>query len=286
MTLSVKSLRLRGLETAWWQSEAASKSAPVLFFLHGFPDTPQTWDRQTEYFSGRFLVIAPYARGAGRSEPGRSLSRYREEATTLDLLQILKHVDPKGKRPVFLVGHDLGAVAAWNLAPLLGERLKGLVIINGLSLSQMFARRKKLKQHLKSWYIYAFQIPKVPEFLAARFQEPCLRLAHTLGRLPEAHRPSLDEPLAGSLPHYRAFAREFPWLGRRSAVKLSAKVLVLWGSEDAFLLPPTLDELTPYAASPESRVLPGNHWIHRERAREVNETLDRFFAAQVPGMAP
>ncbi len=275
--MKTRSLRLRGLETAWMEGDAPSKKAPILCFLHGFPDTPATWDRQMEFFGKRHQVIAPYARGAGPSEPAKQLDRYRENSTSLDLLQILKAVDPSGKREIRLVGHDLGAVAAWNLAPLLGDRLKAMAIVNGLSLVQMFSRKGTLKQHLKSWYIYAFQIPKIPEFLAKRFPGPSLRLAHAIGRLGEKDRPQFDETLEGSLPHYRAYAREFPFLGRRRPVKVMAPVLVLWGSEDAFLLPPTWNELTPYAAHPVSRVIQGNHWIHREKAKEVNQALERFF---------
>ncbi len=275
--MKTKSLRLRGLETGWLEGDAPTKTAPILCFLHGFPDTPSSWDRQLTYFSDRHQVIAPFARGAGSSEAAPTLDRYREGSTTLDLLQILKAVDPSGKREIRLVGHDLGAVAAWNLAPLLGDRLKGMAIVNGLSLVQMFRRRTRVKQLMKSWYIYAFQIPRLPEFLARRFPESCLRLAHTIGQLPVADRPEIEGLMDGSLPHYRAFAREFPWLGRRQTTKLEAPVLVLWGSEDAFLLPPEWNELTPYTAHPTSRVIQGNHWVHRERAADVNEALERFF---------
>lgn len=275
--MRTKSLRLRGLETAWLEGDAPKKDAPILLFLHGFPDTPASWDRQMKHFSDRYQVIAPFARGAGSSEVAPTLDRYREGSTTLDLLQILKAVDPSGKRDIRLVGHDLGAVAAWNLAPLLGRRLKAMAIVNGLSLMQMFQRKRRLKQMMKSWYIYAFQIPRVPEFLARRFPESCLRLAHAIGRLPVADRPEIEVPIDGSLPHYRAFAREFPWLGRRETTKLQAPVLVLWGSEDAFLLPPKWEELTRYSAWPTSRVIQGNHWVHREKAEEVNQALERFF---------
>lgn len=273
-----KSLRLRGLDTAWLEEDAPSADAPILVFLHGFPDTPASWDRQMAHFASRHQVIAPFARGAGSSEEAPTLDRYREGSTTLDLLQILKAVDPTGKRDVRLVGHDLGAVAAWNLAPLLGDRLKAMVIVNGLSLVQMFRRKGRLRQQMKSWYIYAFQIPKVPEFFARRFPESCLRLAHAIGKLPQTDRPEIAEPLHGSIPHYRAFAREFPWLGSRPTTKLKAPVMLLWGSEDAFLVPPKWDELTPYTALPVSRVIQGNHWVHREKAAEVNQALDRFFS--------
>lgn len=280
--MKTRSLPLRGLQTAWVEGAPPSKNAPILCFLHGFPDTPATWDRQMEHFADRYHVIAPFARGAGESEPAPTLDRYREGSTTLDLLQILKEVDPAGKREIRLVGHDLGAIAAWNLAPLLGDRLKAMAIVNGLSLVQMFHRRGRWQQQLKSWYIYAFQIPKLPELIAKKFPGPALRLAHAIGRLKEADRPEMDGPPHGALPHYRAYAREFPWLGRRRPVKLSAPVLVLWGSEDAFLLPPRWEELTPYAAHPVSRVLAGNHWIHREKAKEVNQALDRFFSGEEP----
>lgn len=279
--MNTRSLCLRGLQTAWLEGGLSSINAPILFLLHGFPDTPTTWEYQFAHFEKDFQIVAPYARGVGPSESAADLERYAESSTTLDLLQILQEVDPTGKRDVYLVGHDLGVVAAWNLAPLLGERLKAMVVVNGLSLVQMFARRGRIRQHLKSWYIYVFQIPRLPEFLARRFPKPCLAVAHTLGGLPKDRRPTGDEPFYGSVAHYRAFAREFPWLGSREPVKIAAPVLVLWGSEDRFLLPPTWDELTPFTSRPVSRVIPGNHWIHRERAAEVNEAMDRFFAEGV-----
>jgi pimeloyl-ACP methyl ester carboxylesterase len=64
----------------------------------------------------------------------------------------------------------------------------------------------------------------------------------------------------------------------RQLPRLRTPVLLLWGSRDAFLLPPTAEEWEPFAADVTTRILPAGHWIHRERAAEVNRLIDDFFA--------
>ena len=46
------------------------RDAPVLIFLHGFPESHRTWRHQIAHFSDRFRCIAPDQRGyRGSSKP-------------------------------------------------------------------------------------------------------------------------------------------------------------------------------------------------------------------------
>jgi pimeloyl-ACP methyl ester carboxylesterase len=269
----------RGLETAWLES--GSPGSPILLLLHGFPDSPLTWEAQVAHFATRFQVIRPYARGAYPSAAARSLARYGTQAGALDLLQILGQIDPLGERKVFCVGHDLGAVHAWAVASLLGSRLQRLVLVNGMGLPTMLTRWTRVRQHLKSWYIYGMQVPGLAELALQVAPHRMLRLAHQLGALPVEKRLSpirIREWTLHPLRQYRQFVREIPTTAMRQLPRLRTPVLLLWGSRDAFLLPPTAEEWEPFAADVTTRILPAGHWIHRERAAEVNRLIDDFFA--------
>ena len=172
----------RGLPTGWLES--GNPTGPILFCLHGFPDDPTIWDRQAEAFKNDFQILRPFARGISPSEPSSVLSRYSTKAFALDCLSILKQIDATGKRPVVLLGHDLGAAHAWQLAPLLGPRLKGLVIFNGASLPQMAKRLRSSRQILKSWYIFAMQIPWLPETVFRYGAKPMAKITQRLTPLP------------------------------------------------------------------------------------------------------
>jgi pimeloyl-ACP methyl ester carboxylesterase len=176
---------------------------------------------------------------------------------------MLQHIDPAGHKKIICVGHDLGAVHAWNLSQCISHRLKALIVLNGLSVAQMVKRLKLPAQHLKSWYIYLMQVPYLPEIF--------LRNVPKLKGLPV---PPINQ--------YRAFVREAPEVFRRAHKKVQSPVLVVWGERDPFLMVPTLDEFTPYAFSPTVRIIEGRHWIHREKKDEVNQIVDRFLEEKAP----
>lgn len=279
--LPLRRMRLRGLETAWLQSE--SQDRPILMMFHGFPDSPTTWREQIREFGKDFEIVAPFARGTSPSLYSRETRRYGMKSHLVDHLQILRQVDPAQQRRVYCLGHDLGAVHAWNVARHIPHRLGGLAIINGVSLEQMAHRLLTPRQALKSWYIGAFQVPQLPEFLVARWAGSLLRFARRLG----AHAPEAIESegyarqvMLHSLNQYRAMLREAPeaaW-STRKLPRIDAPVLLLWGHEDRFLIPPHHDEISPYARRFQIRILRGNHWLHRDQAAEVNRHLRNFLS--------
>lgn len=269
--------KFRGLKTGWW--EAGSTNNPVMLFLHGYPDSPETWEFQLEHFRKRFYCIVPFSRGAGISQKSSRQQRYGSCSQALDILQLLQTIPIERGRPVYLVGHDLGAVHAWNVAPLLGAQLKGVVLINGLGMRPMLGRLNMLSQHRKSWYIYGMQVPYLPELLLRLSPERFLNLAHRLGKLPQGRRLN-ETQVEGCLVHtinqYRAFVREIPEALRVHPRRLSCPILVLWGNADAFLTVPRETEWDDLATSVTVRLLPAGHWVHRERYEDVNRLLGDF----------
>lgn len=280
MDAQIRRREFRNLKTAWL--DVGPSEAPILLFLHGYPDSADTWSFQVDHFKSKYHVVCPFSRGTGGtegSEASDSVERYSQNALALDTLQILESIDPTQKRPIVIVGHDLGVVTAWNLAPLLKERLRGLILMNGLNLHQMLMRAGDPTQLLKSWYIYLINIPYLSEFVATHFSKKVLKLAYDMGGLPSNLREVPEDPsrnLIAPMNQYRAFAREIPKTLRHKPLKIKCPTLVIWGKNDAFLVPPTLDELEPYTNEVTVRILDANHWVHRERNDEVNSLVETF----------
>jgi pimeloyl-ACP methyl ester carboxylesterase len=285
----VRRARLRGLETAW--REAGPENAPVLLCLHGYPDSPAVWEAQEQAFADRYRVVAPYARGASPSEPADDLGRYGRDAVALDCLGILEQVDPTGTREVVLMAHDLGVVQACHLAPLLGARLRAVILFNGLSLPMMVRRLRRPGQVLRSWYIWAILAPgRVVDRLTSRFPRTALHLVRRLADAPPAsdeEKAAAPAALTAPLAQYRALARELWRASRERAPRVTAPVLVLWGTHDPFLLPPTENEWATFGSDVTIRFLEGGHWLFKEKPVAVNAICREFLdsprgAATVP----
>lgn len=277
MNSHLRKRELRNLKTSWL--EYGDKEAPIFLMLHGYPDSPDSWEFQVEFFENKYHVICPYIRGALPSSRAEDLSRYSPDSIALDFLQILETIDPEQKRKITLLGHDFGAAHAWTLAPMLGKRLERMIVINGLSLAQMLRRWKRPKQFLKSWYVYPMMLPYLPEFFASHFSKPLLNFAYNLGGLPQEKRPERHNPerhIVEPINQYRAFILEALKGRGKEFTQVHAPTLVLWGKKDAFLLPPTVNELEPFTSELTVRILDGNHWIHREKASEVNHLIEKF----------
>lgn len=277
--LSVK--RIRGLQTGWLS--AGDPDKPILFFIHGYPDTPESWDLQIAYFAKNYHVVAPYARGARPSDSTTSIKRYSLDATCLDHLDVLLTVDPSMKRKVVIVGHDMGGPQAWRLGPLLGNRLAGMVIINSLAIEQMTQRlRGSLSQRRKSWYFAPFLSALFRDHWIKKNPGRLLLKAHEKANLAPKLRPAIAKTVPGvvhPVNHYRAFLPDLiKGLYRKPAV-LHKPVLVLWGNQDPFLEIMQRDEMKLVCSDATIRILEGSHWLHREKSETVNELMDEFLCS-------
>lgn len=278
--MKLNSIYSRGLQTGWAEACDGDKKKPILLCFHGFPDDPISWDAQIKYFAKKWHVVAPYSRGVGRSEPcSNQLQRYSPESAVLDAADILNHIDPNKEKDVYVMGHDLGVVLAWSWARSYESRTKGLIMIGGFNLEQMCRRLSWPRQHLKSWYIYMMQIPGFANTLLSALPKPMQKLATILGDRPEAYTTLSGAELAQGVYQYRAFSRKIKTALQPTKRKLKVPVLSIWGSEDAFLLPPTQTELNKDAHDVTIRVLTGNHWIHREKPELVNSLIEEFLNA-------
>ncbi|MCX6119950.1 MAG: alpha/beta hydrolase [Proteobacteria bacterium] len=276
---------IRGLKTSWIEfsnSDTSKLEAPIVMFCHGFPDGPEAWSAQLEFFKEKFHIVAPYVRGCIHSEPASSVERYSEDSILLDHLEILQHVDPSGMRTVNVIGHDLGVVHALNLTRALGARMGKLIVINGTDTNMFSERVKNTAQMRKSWYMGLMQIPLLPELMVQYAPRSCSWIANEIGRLPQHLRQQDSKLFAkktlGPLNQYRAFASLVlkPKKTKSVEKRIDRPVLILWGRDDGFLEPPTTAEWELVVAKPVIRILEGGHWVHREASDTVNPIILDF----------
>ncbi|MEM6585597.1 MAG: alpha/beta hydrolase, partial [Pseudomonadota bacterium] len=102
--------------------------APVLIFLHGFPESHRTWRHQIRHFSDRYRCIAPDQRGYRQSSKPQEVSAYEPSQLIGDVFLL---ADALGIASFTIVGHDWGGAIAWGVA-LAGQhaRVNRAVIAN------------------------------------------------------------------------------------------------------------------------------------------------------------
>src|ERR1700712_5341507 len=102
--------------------------APLLVFLHGFPEAAFVWDATLEHFGDRYRCVAPNLRGFGPSSAPAEVEAYRVKHLMSDLAALIQEL---GGGPLeALIAHDWGGAVAWTFAALNPSALKRLVIIN------------------------------------------------------------------------------------------------------------------------------------------------------------
>lgn len=278
--LELKSARIRGLKTAWLDN--GNEGRPVLLFIHGYLDTPATWEEQAPAFASGYRLLAPFARGVGESEPPADRRRYGAHSILLDHLEILRLADPQGRRPVHVVGHDVGGVHAWMLASHPNPSLKTVTILNSAHPKQYLRRMLWPRQLFKSWYLGAFQIPYVSEAALWLFRKEIFKVLESEGWRPPAGEMSLKDfegAAVNAMNQYRQFARDIPHFLREKSAPTATPVLVISSEEDRYLETPSTTEFADIAKDVTIRVVRGKHWIHREQPERINRLLAEFWSA-------
>lgn len=267
---------------------AGEPGAPLMLFLHGFPEFWAAWRVPMAHFAARgWLCVAPDQRGYNLSDKPQAVEAYRLQHLVADALAIAAHYT-SGR--FVLVGHDWGGALAWAVAIGEPQRLARLVILNAPH-PYLFWRELTANpaQRRASAYMNFFRRPEAARVLA---ENDYARLAAALGHLPQAWRAQLLEAwsrpgaLAGALNWYRASPLHPPADGDPGAAKLAlvpqdfivrVPTLVLWGEQDSALLTGCLEGLE--ALVPELdlvRVPDATHWIVHEKPQLVCREIERF----------
>ncbi len=261
----------------------------LVVLLHGFPECWYSWRHQLKALGRRFRVVAPDMRGYNLSDkPGR-VEDYRMPRLVDDVTGLIRHF---GAREAAVVGHDWGGAVAWAVAQYYPDYVWKLASLQTPP-PAIWGKNLTLKQLLRSWYMFFFQLPSIPEWWIGR--DDFAGLAKTLratsrpGTFTDADievlKAALREPgaLTAAINYYRANLRAFLSRGFgerqiRPRERVRVPTLYIYGERDFAIVPETVAGVADYVDAPytELRLGRSNHWVQQEAPAEVNAALLSF----------
>jgi pimeloyl-ACP methyl ester carboxylesterase len=257
--------------------------APLLLLLHGFPECWYSWRHQLEALANRFHCVAPDLRGYGDTDKpkgGYDLANLAKDAA--ELIRALGH------ERAFVAGHDWGGAITWDLVRRHPGVVEKFAVLN-CPPSEILLRevQRNFRQFRRSWYIYFFQLPFLPERRLTKNEGAIIPRIFLSGatRRDAFHREELTvfresilKPGAarGALAYYRSAHKRKPL--PREPIRVPG--LLLWGKDDPFLgieLTHRVDRLME-APLTKRYIDRCGHWTQQEAPQEVNEALREFLA--------
>jgi pimeloyl-ACP methyl ester carboxylesterase len=256
--------------------------------LHGFPEHSHSWRFQLPMLSTLgYRAWAPNLRGYGNSSRPHGTDAYSIENLMADVAGL---IDASGCRETILLAHDWGAVIAWYFAMRAPRPLQRLVICNvphpGLAVGRKISR----EQLKKSWYIFFFQIPWLPEKLLGRngaraigemMRASAVDKTHFDAAACEVYRRNAAQPgaLTAMINYYRALVLG-GGMARQKAIGypvIGTKTLMVWGEDDVALTKETTYGTDKFVRDLTIRYLPRvSHWVQQEQPEIVNAMIRAF----------
>jgi pimeloyl-ACP methyl ester carboxylesterase len=161
---------------------------PVVL-LHGFPQDSRSWDAVSTLLHTRgYRTIAPDQRGYSPGARPRPRRAYRPAELTQDIVTLIQAA---GQGPVHLVGHDWGAVVAWQVAAVRPDLLRSLTALSVPHPAAFLQAVLTSSQARRSRYMLYFQLPRLPERRLTS-GKPWERFLRSAGMSPKAAARDAD----------------------------------------------------------------------------------------------
>jgi pimeloyl-ACP methyl ester carboxylesterase len=261
----------------------------LAMLLHGFPESSYSWRFQIPLLVKLgYEVWAPNLRGYGHSSKPTDMRDYAIEHLMADVAHLIDQASEG--RPVTLIAHDWGALIAWAFAASNQRPLARLVILNVPHPARLAEELRTWRQLKKSWYVFFFQIPWIPEKLLAAKGARAIGQAFSALAMdqtnfgPEVLQVYRDNALIrGALKsmvnYYRAAAQTtgFRNFTRDKVSAITVPTLMIWGEEDLALGVELTDGYEGLVQDFTLFRLKGvGHWVQQEAPETVNAHLEAW----------
>ncbi|TMD07298.1 MAG: alpha/beta fold hydrolase [Chloroflexi bacterium] len=260
-------------------------AGPLLLLLHGFPDFWFSWRNQIPALAKDHHVVAIDLRGYNESDKPDGVEPYRMRHLCDDVDAV---IDQLGGGRATLVGHDWGGAVAWSYAYSHPEKLDALVILNAPHPATFPRAIRKPPQLFRSWYVFFFQLPRVPEWALTRSRAGAIAGVFKDAARPdqvEVYRSRFLKPgvATAALNYYRATMRGMRDGARQPFHLLEVPTLLIWGENDVALGKELTFGLDRYVKNLRIEYVPGaGHFVHQEQPALVNGLLAEFLAKRKP----
>ncbi|RRS04906.1 alpha/beta fold hydrolase [Aquabacterium soli] len=295
-----------GQEPPWLACRLAGPAdqpdAPLLVFLHGFPEAAFVWDGLLQHFGQHYRCVAPNLRGYEGSFAPADVSAYKAPQILGDFAGLIQSLGGKAHA---VIAHDWGGALAWGLAATAPQLLDKLIILNAPHPGAFLkALRDDPAQQAASSYMNLLRRPEVEARLAAddfammwtffeRFGgagwlTPALRdryrQAWSAPTASTAGLPAASSALTGPLNYYRASPLHPPTSPSDAIhtlqlpdalLRVNVPTRVIWGEADVALPPSLLEGLEAHVPDLRITRLPGlSHWLVHEDPDTVTRALE------------
>lgn len=242
----------------------------IFVLLHGFPETNKSWQETAQILNqAGYRTFAVNQRGYSLMAQPSKRRDYRSSALVEDVNALLDLI----AQPVYLVGHDWGAVVAWDVAQRYPEKIKHLITISVPHKAAYIRSMLMSNQLLKSYYMGLFQLPKIPELLFEKFPKIGLGLLKNTGmteqQLQDFQQDIVTEKrLSPALNWYRGI----PFSSNKNLLKaVTVPTLFIWGKHDAAIGYKSVELNHQYIDAPYKEIImDATHWIPVQNAKELS----------------
>jgi pimeloyl-ACP methyl ester carboxylesterase len=256
---------------------------PLMVMLHGFPEFWYSWRHQIPEFAKDFKVVALDLRGYNDSDKPKDQSAYVMKEFVRDVEGVIKGL---GYDQCILVGHDWGGAIAWNFAYTHPEMVEKLIILNLPHPAKFTQALRTPQQLLRSWYMFFFQLPWLPEFI---LQSSDYQLIETSLKSIAVNKSTITSEdieayknaaakrgaLTAMLNYYRNLFQQN--LLKESWPVLEVPTLMIWGEEDIALGKELTYGTELYVRDFQIKYIPNcSHWVQQEQPELVNQYMREF----------
>jgi pimeloyl-ACP methyl ester carboxylesterase len=250
----------------------------LVLLLHGFPDTPQTWDAVRPALARRgFRAVTPFMRGyAPTSIPADGA--YDADSLGKDVVALIPAL---GAERAIVVGHDWGAAAAYSAGALAPERISRLVTVG---IPHPASLRPTPRLLWAGRHFFTLRLPgavaKTRAHNFAHIDELVQRWSPAWSVPPgetDAVKEAFRQPgcLEAALGYYWAMRPSVPSSHRP---RIAVPTVTFAGLNDT-IAPELYDRAAPrFTGGYEVIRMPGGHFMHREHPKRFIEELLRVLA--------
>ncbi len=286
-----KRVTANGVDFAYLSDGPAG--GPLALCLHGFPDTAHTWRYLLPRLADAgYHAVAPFMRGYAPTEVPED-NRYDTGTLALDACAL--HEALGGSDDAVIIGHDWGAFATYGAAAVQPDRWRRVVTAAVAPQGSMADGFFQFDQLHRSWYVFFFQTP-LAEY-AVSMEDFAF-----IDRLWADWSPGFDgswdaaqvkrslaspENLSAAIGYYRAMFSDPPADPRTASAQAAAGTIApqptmyLHGADDGCMGIEVIGPVTEFLAPGSEMVVVNGagHFLHVERADEVNDHIIRFITA-------
>ena len=281
-------------------ASAGKRGAPLMLFVHGFPEFWYEWEAQLAAFGDTHFAVAPDLRGYNLSSKPAAVDAYRPKILVQDLTQFITAL---GYERAIVVAHDWGGAICWNLAIQHPEVVERLVIVNSPH-PWVFANAllSDPAQQASSAYMNWLRQPGSEQALSANDFEKLEGFFSGMGQpvaewfTPEVrarYHAAWSQPgeggshgLTGGVNYYRASPLHPPTEGTAplridqmppEAFVVKVPTLVIWGEMDMALPKSLLNGLARFIPDMRLERIPdGTHWVVHEQPERIAALIRSF----------